>query len=45
MIIENPKKINFNFLFRNQSLLMDKAVKNKWGLELVTRRSSGCETS
>ena len=38
------KKDNY-FLFRTQSLLMDKIIKNKRGLELVTSHSSGCETS
>ena len=38
------KKVNFIF-FRAQSLLMDKVIKNKRGLKLVTSRSSGYETS
>ena len=33
------------FFFRTQSLLMDKVIKNKRGLELVTSRSSGHKTS
>ena len=40
------KKLTFfYFYFRIQSLLMDKVIKNKMGLELVTSRSSGYETS
>ena len=33
------------FFFRTQSLLMDKVIKNKRGLELVPSRSPGHETS
>ena len=33
------------FFFRTQSLLMDKVIKNKRSLELVTSPSSGHETS
>ena len=33
------------FFFQTQSLLMDKVIKNKRGLELVTSPSSGDETS
>ena len=33
------KKVNFTF-FRTQSLLIDKVIKNKRGLEPVTSRSS-----
>ena len=33
------------FFFRTQSLLMDKVIKNKMGLELVTSRYSGHKTS
>ena len=39
------KKYNFIFFFWTQSLLMDKVIKNKRGLELVTSHSSGRETS
>ena len=35
----------FYFFFRTQSLLMDKIIKNKRGLELVTGHSSGYKTS
>ena len=38
------KKVNF-IIFFEQSLLMDKVIKNKWGLELVPSRSSGHEKS
>ena len=38
------KKVNF-FFFRNQSLLIDKVIKNKRRLELVTSRSPGHKTS
>ena len=34
----------FYFFFRIQSLLMDKIIKNKRSLELVTSRASGYET-
>ena len=37
--------ILFYFLFRTQSLLMDKFIKNKRGLELVTSPYAGHETS
>ena len=33
------------FFFQPQSLLMDKVIKNKRGLDLVTSRSSSYETS
>ena len=32
------------FLFRTQSLAIDKIIKNKRGLELVASRSSGYKT-
>ena len=32
------------FFFRTQSLLIEKSMKNKRGLELVTSCSSGCKT-
>ena len=38
------KKVTF-FLFWNQSLPIDKIIKNKRGLKLVTSRSSGYKTS
>ena len=38
------KKLTIYF-FQTQSLLMDKVIKNKRGLELVTSRSSGYKTS
>ena len=41
---KNLKKGNF-FFFQIQSILIDKIVKNKRDLELVTNRSSGYETS
>ena len=34
-----------SFFFQTQSLLMDRVIKNKRGLELVTSHSSGYETS
>ena len=44
-IIKKPfKKVNYLF-FQIQSLLMDKVIKNKRGLELVNGRTSGYETS
>ena len=36
-------KSEFYFFFRTQSLLMDKIIKNKRGVELMTSRSSGYE--
>ena len=39
------KKVNFIFFFPTQSFLMDKAIKNKRKLELVTSPSLGYETS
>ena len=39
------KKLTFFFFFWTQSLLVDKVIKNKRGPELVTRHSSGYETS
>ena len=42
--LSKPLKLTF-FFFRIQSLLMDKVIKNKRDLELVTSRSSGYETS
>ena len=44
MIIKKPWKSQLYFFFRIQSLLMDKVIKNKRGLELVTSHSSGYET-
>ena len=44
-IIKNLLKSQLYFFFRTQSLLMDKVIKNKRGLELVTSRSSSYETS
>ena len=38
------KKGNY-FFFRTQPLLMDKVIKKKRDLELVTSRSSGYKTS
>ena len=38
------KKLNY-FFFRTQYLLMDKVIKNKKGLELVTSCSPGYKTS
>ena len=45
MIVKKPLKSWLYFFFRTQSLLMDKVIKNKRGLELVTSRSSGYKTS
>ena len=45
MIIKEPLKSQLYFFIRTQSLLMDKSIKNKRGLELVISRSSGYETS
>ena len=45
MIIKKHLKSQLYFFFRTQSLLMDKVIKNKRGLELVTSRSSSYETS
>ena len=42
---KNPKTVNFLFFFRTQSLLMDKVIKNKTLLELVTSHSSGYKAS
>ena len=39
------KKGNLHFFFRIQSLSIDKIIKNKRGLEPVTSRYSGYETS
>ena len=39
------KKVNFVFFFPAQSLLMDKVIKNKRAVELVTSPSSGYKTS
>ena len=44
-ITKNPYKSQLYFFFRKKSLLMYKIIKNKKGLELVTRRSSGYEKS
>ena len=40
-----PLKRWLDFFFQTQSLLMDKVIKNKRGLELVTSHSSGYKTS
>ena len=40
-----PKNLKLYFFFRAQSLLMDKIIKSKMGLELATSRSSGYWTS
>ena len=40
-IIKSLLKIKLYFFFPNQSLLIDKVIKNKKGLELVTSPSSG----
>ena len=45
MIIKKPLKIQLYFFFRTQSLLMDKVIKNKRGLEVVISHSSGYKTS
>ena len=42
---QKPLKKSFLFFLPNPALLMDKVIKNKRGLKLVTRRSSGYETS
>ena len=39
------KKVNYIFFFPTQSLSMDKIIKNKRGLKLVTSLSSGYKTS
>ena len=39
------KKVDFTFFFRTQSFLMDKIMKNKRILELVTRHSPGYKKS
>ena len=44
-IIKKFLKSHLYFFFQTQSLLMDKVIKNKRCLELVTRRSKDCETS
>ena len=44
-ISKSLQKVNFIFSFWTQSLLMEKVIKNKRGLELVTGCSSGYETS
>ena len=44
-IIKKPWKSQLYFFFETQSLLMDRIIKNNRGLELVTSRSSHCETS
>ena len=38
---KTPKKVNFIFFFRTQSLLINKVIKNKRRLGLATSRSSG----
>ena len=40
-----PLKSQLYFFFQTQSLLMDKVIKNKRGLELVPSRLPGHETS
>ena len=40
-IIKSLLKLKLYFFFPNQSLLIDKVIKNKKGLELVTSPSSG----
>ena len=45
MIIKKPWKSQLYFFFRTESLFMDKVIKNKRALELVTSRSSGYEIS
>ena len=42
---KNLKKGNFIFFFWTQSLSIDKIIKNKRGLKLVTSRYSGYKTS
>ena len=44
-IIKKPERRQLCFLFWTQSLLIDKLIKNKRGLELVTSSSSGYKTS
>ena len=44
-IIKSLLKIKLYFFFPDQSLLIDKVIKNKKGLELVTSPSSGYKTS
>ena len=44
-IIKSLLKIKLYFFFPNQSLLIDKIIKNKKGLELVTSPSSGYKAS
>ena len=40
-----PLKSSAHFVFQTQPLLMDKVIKNKRGLELVTSCSSDRKTS
>ena len=42
---QKPLKNLTYFFFRTHSLLIDKVINKKRGLELVTSRSSGYETS
>ena len=44
-LVKNLLKSQLYFFFQTHSLLMDKFIKNKGGLELVNSRSSGYETS
>ena len=44
-IIKKPLKSQVYFFIRPQSLLMDKVIKNKTDLELITSQSSGNEKS
>ena len=44
-IIKKTLKSLLYFFFRTQSLLMDRVIKNKSGLELVTTHSSDYKTS
>ena len=44
-VTKNPSQSQLYFFFQTQSHLMDNVIKNKRGLELVTSRSSGYETS
>ena len=44
-IIKKPSESWLYFFFHNQSLLMDKVIKNKRGLALATSRFSSHETS
>ena len=44
-IIKSLLKIKLYFFFPDQSLLIDKVIKNKKGLELVTSPSSGYKIS